>query len=575
MSSTSRPARAMNPRQPEESGAGGLVLTRRDAAALLGLLVATLAFFWQMLRPVGHWYIVAGDFSNQFFPFRAFAAAEWWSGRIPLWDPDMLAGHPFLADIQTAVFYPPALLNALVFGRRGFPFVALEGEVVLHTFLAAAFTYLLARKVSGSQLGAIVAAIAFGFGGFITSYPAQQLAVLETAVWLPLLVLCLELAFEDGVRLRWVAAAGLVFGVAILAGHPQTDLFIAYAAGGYLLWRLGWRRARLRDWLGSVFLFPACAFGLAAIQIFPTLAFLRTSIRSQMDFAEAAHGYLLTSLPEIFVPLWHGEKALSVGVVALFLALVGAWAARREPVFYWVIPGLLAIPLSTGGATPLFWFLYHFVPGWDLFRDQERVIYVFSFAAALLAARGVAWVEKATDPVSLKLFLRWLRAAWLLAAIAGVLALLLTIDHGALTAPASLRDNLALDAAVLAALAVGLRLARRTGDGAPDLAAGLPRWTSALLVLLVIGEAFAINYGNNLGPTPPDARPHLAATAEFLRDYPEPFRVRGISETVFPSDYGSMVGLPTIGGDTPFLDQRMDEMLKADADWRVWQILNV
>ncbi|HEX5414930.1 MAG TPA: glycosyltransferase family 39 protein, partial [Chloroflexota bacterium] len=72
-----------------------------------------------------------------------------------------------------------------------------------------------------------------------------------------------------------------------------------------------------------------------------------------------------------------------------------------------------------------------------------------------------------------------------------------------------------------------------------------------------------------------DARPRLAATAEFLRDYPEPFRVRGISETVFPSDYGSMVGLPTIGGDTPFLDQRMDEMLKADADWRVWQILNV
>ena len=577
MSSPSRSPRAANPKLAAEPSTHGLSFKRLDLAALLGLFAVTLAFFWPMIRPRDHWYIVSGDFSNQFFPFRAFAATEWWSGRIPLWNPDMLAGHPFLADVQTAIFYPPALLNALLFGRNGFPFFALEGEVVVHTYLAAAFTYLLARKVSGSRLGAIVAAVAFGFGGFITSYPAQQLAVLETAVWLPLLVLCLELAFDTGVRLRWIAAAGFVFGIAILAGHPQTDLFIAYASGGYLVWRLWWRRARVRDWVASVVLFPTCALGLAAIQILPTLAFLRTSIRTQMDYAEAAHGYLLSSLPEILVPLWHGEKALSIGVVALFLAFVGVWAARREPLFYWAIAGLIAVPLSTGGATPLFWFLYHFVPGWDIFRDQERVIYVFSFAGALFAARGVAWLVKSLGEGAPTAFLRWLRVAWLLAAVAGGLALVLTVAGGAVAEPVSLRENLALDAAVLAALAVGLRLARsRFADvNRANPVRGIPVWTGALLILLVVGEAFAIDYGNNLGPNPSDARPRLAATAAFLRDFPEPFRVRGISEDVFPSDYGAMVGLPTIGGDTPFLDQRMDEMLKADADWRVWQILNV
>jgi|GEM_PF-676054 len=580
MSSTSNPART-----DEQAGSGDPSrifsrLNRRDVGALLFLFVANLAFFWPMIRPWGRWYIVQGDFSNQFFPFRAFAAAEWWSGRIPLWNPDMLAGHPFVADIQTAVFYPPAFINAIVFGRlgqNGFPFSALEGEVILHTFLAAAFTYVLARKLSGSFVGALVAALAFGFGGFITSYPAQQLAMLETAVWLPLLVLCLEFAFEAGLQRRWIAAAGFVYGISILAGHPQTDLFIAYAAGGYLLWRLFWNRVPLARALTAVVLFAACALGLAAIQILPTVDFLRRSIRTHMNFIEAAHGYAVSSLPEIFVPLWHGEKALSVGVAALFFAVVGAWAARREPVIYWAVVGLIAIPLSTGGATPLFWFLYTFVPGWDLFRDQERVIYVFSFAAAILAARGVAWIERGYALKAAKSFISWLRVSWFLAALAGLLALVLTFAGGSLGTPMALRDNLALDAIVLASLAVTLRLARRVAIRTPNSlpARGLPNWINAALVLIVLGECFAINFGNNLGPTSPDARPRLAATAAFLRDYPEPFRVRGISEKVFPSDYGAMLGLPTIGGDTPFLDRRMDEMLNADADWRVWQILNV
>src|SRR6185437_15605456 len=112
MSSTSRSPRAASPKLAEEPGTNGFSFKRLDIAALLGLFAVTLAFFWPMIRPRDHWYIVSGDFSNQFFPFRTFAATEWWAGRIPLWNPDMLAGHPFLADVQTAIFYPPALLNA-------------------------------------------------------------------------------------------------------------------------------------------------------------------------------------------------------------------------------------------------------------------------------------------------------------------------------------------------------------------------------------------------------------------------------------------------------------------------------
>src|ERR1035437_9258372 len=109
---------------------------RADLLAVLALVLATLAFFWPMLRRgPARQYVVDGDFSRQFFPFRAFEAREWWAGRIPLWNPDMFAGHPFQADIQTGVFYPIALIDAVIFGRNDFPYIALEGEIVVHTFL--------------------------------------------------------------------------------------------------------------------------------------------------------------------------------------------------------------------------------------------------------------------------------------------------------------------------------------------------------------------------------------------------------------------------------------------------------
>ena len=64
MSSTSRSTREADPKNSDESGTGGFIFTRQDATALFGLFVATLAFFWPMIRPWGHWYIASGDFSD-------------------------------------------------------------------------------------------------------------------------------------------------------------------------------------------------------------------------------------------------------------------------------------------------------------------------------------------------------------------------------------------------------------------------------------------------------------------------------------------------------------------------------
>src|SRR5205823_13265125 len=48
-------------------------------------------------------------------PFKHFLAASLRSGKIPLWNPWIFLGEPFLGSLQAGVLYPPSLLLSLPF----------------------------------------------------------------------------------------------------------------------------------------------------------------------------------------------------------------------------------------------------------------------------------------------------------------------------------------------------------------------------------------------------------------------------------------------------------------------------
>lgn len=482
-----------------------------------GLLLAVLLVFRPLL--LTNRVLATGDAFAYFTPYRDFANQVLVAGRLPLWNPYLFLGSPFLANPQSAVFYP------LHWFFIGLPAArSLAASVGLHIWLAGFGTALYVRRVARlSWSAAFVGGLVFMLGGYLGAR-VGQINQLSAAAWLPWMLWLLEEAWGRGRalaggpgRANWIAATALALVVALqlLAGHTQTAFInlvglslaaIWPAVAALLVWL--WQRLRRtasamdRDGLAAggwrlALLIAAVAlgFGLAAVQLVPTLELAGQSIRSGgLTFREVVSfsldpRHLLLSLlptygenlPDRFGTPAYAEFVVYVGVVGLLLAGLGLWAGRRSPGSALRAPRGLALALALVGFAlalglydPLYFLLYRLVPGFDLFRAPARWMLLYTVGVAILAGYGVeGWFidrrEPATDVRSGRQRLsRWQWVALVLALVVAAGLLALQSWPGFVTLLAWL---------VAGGLVIGVAVLRRGG-----------RWRWAALVALLLAE---------------------------------------------------------------------------------------
>src|SRR5262245_15865215 len=111
-------------------------------------------------------------------PFKRFLADNLRHGEIPLWNPDILMGTPFLANFQSGVFYPPSVLLLLPF-PIGFNVFLLAQYLVA---LTGAWIWLRDRDLSLSATA--VGSAIFTLGGYLASV-LNLTNHLQGGVWAP------------------------------------------------------------------------------------------------------------------------------------------------------------------------------------------------------------------------------------------------------------------------------------------------------------------------------------------------------------------------------------------------------
>lgn len=364
------------------------------------------------------------DVLTYWYPYRQYVAESLRAGRIPLWNPYLFMGVPFLANPQAGVFYP---LNLLLTGLDAPE--AIKATIALHLALAAAFAYLWARV--GFRFGvpgALVTGTAFGLGGFLGAQ-AEHVNQLSISAWFPLALLLVDLAWPGrwersgqgtrGIRGWAWGTLAAVLGTAFLAGHAQAWYICTAGVAFYALlpraWGLAraWRGGRAARWpearrfLREVLLLAGAAglgLALAALQFLPTWELARLSVRSGgLPYREAVSfslrpGLLSYSLfpaygedlSQVFAsPAWT-EYVGYVGVLGWVLALAALLAGshKRALAVGLALAGA-GLFLALGGYNPLYPLLYLAVPGFQSFRAPARWLLWWSAGMALLAGAGV------------------------------------------------------------------------------------------------------------------------------------------------------------------------------------------
>lgn len=385
-----------------------------ESVAVAAFVLVTLFFFWRHLT--GSRFLWE-DFVEQFYPNQVFAARHWAAGVLPFWNPYTFCGMPFLADPQVGFFYlPHSLLGLVQMVLDRLPFEVVQALVFLHFPVAQWGMFRLSRAFGASPLGALLAGIGYGLCGVLTHHVIHPMIVYHLA-WLPWVLLLLKRAIEQA---RWSAAlgAGLVLGMSLHAGHPQTVLYEYLLLLGFGIWLVG-LRIRQRGW-GLARVFDAAravlplvlAAGLFAVQLLPTQELASLSERASGQGLEWAaeislrpEQLLTLVVPKLFgstepgrehvpfflphAPYYHyWETATYVGIPVLLLALVGLLRRWKTPLgLFWLVAAAFAVLFALGKHGFLFPLLYQ-LPGFSLFRVPPRILFVLVLALGLFAAWG-------------------------------------------------------------------------------------------------------------------------------------------------------------------------------------------
>lgn len=524
-----------------------------SAGALAALAAAAVLAWWHVRieGPIGAPVVTFQTFDDYvyYYPTFHYAFTEARAGRLPFWNPYQHCGTPFFATAQHLLLYPLNLAFWLL--PTG---AAMKLTNQFHIALALAFTFLLGRVVGLSRVGAVSAAVVYGFcpGLALLIYLPHHL---YGAVWIPLHLALTHLAMTD--RRTWIWGLLLSFALAAqyLGGYPMFCLFSLYAVAGYAIW------SACAEWLGGTppgrIARRVTAVGGALVlagawsapQLLPAIelaaqsprhaAALTVRMADPRPRGRDVGGLVLATLvpmrdASFFRPHPH------VGPLAALLALAALLHRRqRRTTGFFVLLALCAGLLALGRSTPVYAFYFE-LPTGNLFRVPDRFFILVSLGLAVLAGVGADYLWRRKSPSR--------SARWAALSAGIVLAAL------ALAAPPSWQAEAARGTKDAAELLRDVRLRLL----APYLIAAsmwlslyltLSGWARRLLVVTVPVALYATLFQTFINYSPlPDTHPNLhtmpPAVASFLHEH------QGFARTYIPppGPFGTAARIPSKAG---------------------------
>lgn len=393
--------------------------TLEKSPVLRGLAgVCVLAYLPSLFEMCSGAWPFAGDAVAQTASWRQLTLGAFGHGVLPLWNPHLFCGMPFMSTGQSGVLYPANVVYWLLPLKP-----ALFVDALSHNVALACGAYGLARALRLSRGAAVMTALSLALGGAVSAHLyAGHLTWHAARAYLPWELWAL-LCYLRTARARYVYFLAAAFSLQMASGYPPYVLFSAGLCGGLCLaWCASFvRSARSgashlllsRGARSCVLIAVVLIATTGAVNGLPLLELSRlTPHGSGLPYAEAIagsgtwHTLLRLMAPGFFggtdemqwsTPINPHEETAYQGLITLVLALgapvlarraiPGAGAASVLPRPVWWLWALLLVSalLALGGNTPLYGWLYRHVIFFRITRVPARWLEAWCLAASLLA----------------------------------------------------------------------------------------------------------------------------------------------------------------------------------------------
>jgi hypothetical protein len=331
------------------------------------------------------------DWQLLHLPFKVHAAEALRSGRLPLWNPYVSLGRPFLADVETAVLYPPNLLYLVLD-----PSTSLLILTVVHYVLGLAGMLALGRALGLARWASWLVAVCFLWSGPLVANLASGLAPYAQGMcYVPLLFL-LALRLQDAPSGGRLAALAGALALQLLSGHPQVAWISWLGIGGFLLGRAlppAPRPVRqLAVGLVGFAVALATAFALTAPMLLPLAELVFQGNRATPSVTFASGGtmdwwqWTSLTMPDGGRRVFSWEANMYAGLLPLVAGLAGLALPGDRNARGLAVAGVAGALVACGTRTPAFAVLYHLVPGLSSFHIQARAGLLAVFALIMGAA---------------------------------------------------------------------------------------------------------------------------------------------------------------------------------------------
>ncbi len=373
-------------------------------AILVGFALISFVYFLLFTGKT----LLFGDNYSLMVPGKLFTAQWIAKGILPLWNPTIFAGIPWIGDVNQSILYPTTLLFVFLP-----PAVALNVTLLIHLVSTFVGMSLLARKLKATTWASYLAAILWTFNPQITG-SINNISTFQSLSWLPWVVL-----FGLGVAGKNRAKNGrgvILFCFAVLAqflgGYPQHVIYSILTAVIFSLAHFFSEPTveptkitiqAVGRWLFSWMIAALIVIPLTAVAWLPFIEVLQQSTRVIQTSKQAAAGSLhITELlkfvhPLLFEhaasgmkwgPLWNRQPNLMLFMSwfgTLMLGLAGLQGKIKKSHLLFIITVFISLIIALGDSLPTF-ALIQKIPIINASRGMSTILMIPALILPILLA---------------------------------------------------------------------------------------------------------------------------------------------------------------------------------------------